>query len=214
MKKTTTAHEAICENALLGHQPWGVFLFQLTLSFLDPSRSPSRQPVDRAWSGITLLDTEPRGAPEASYPSIPIIVGRRGGVLHTGWMEVLAPVGGGNHCRLGLGLDRGDLRVLGLFHGLDRGRAPAVACATAVGLPGRLVGLGKRRGLARRLGSVGGAVVRISQWLVLRQKVPRAGWWVVASAVGWVAAAVSYRMGEAVGFDGFGDLVFCPASHK
>ena len=35
------------------------------------------------------------------------------------------------------------------------------------------------------VGAVGGASVGIVQWLVLRAEVARAGWWVVASTVGW-----------------------------
>ena len=42
------------------------------------------------------------------------------------------------------------------------------------------------------LGWVGGGyigtVVGVLQWLVLRRQVPRAGWWVLASTVGWVVA--------------------------
>lgn len=30
-----------------------------------------------------------------------------------------------------------------------------------------------------------GAVTGLAQWLVLRRRVPRAGWWVLASALGW-----------------------------
>ena len=33
--------------------------------------------------------------------------------------------------------------------------------------------------------ALGGAVTGILQWLVLRGKVSRAGWWVLASTVGW-----------------------------
>ena len=32
-----------------------------------------------------------------------------------------------------------------------------------------------------------GTMVGVLQWLVLRRQVPRAGWWVLASTVGWVA---------------------------
>jgi len=34
------------------------------------------------------------------------------------------------------------------------------------------------------VGALGGAVVGILQWLVLRRQVSRAGWWVLASTVG------------------------------
>lgn len=33
-----------------------------------------------------------------------------------------------------------------------------------------------------------GAVVGVAQWLVLRRHIPRAGWWVLASTVGWFVA--------------------------
>ena len=37
-----------------------------------------------------------------------------------------------------------------------------------------------------------GGVAGIMQWLLLRDHIPQAGWWVVASAVGWaLAGAVS-----------------------
>ena len=37
-------------------------------------------------------------------------------------------------------------------------------------------------------GAVAGALVGVPQWLVLRRRVPRAGWWVLASVGGWYAA--------------------------
>jgi hypothetical protein len=36
---------------------------------------------------------------------------------------------------------------------------------------------------------MGGAVVGLGQWLLLRQDVRRAGWWILATAIGWVIAA-------------------------
>jgi hypothetical protein len=36
---------------------------------------------------------------------------------------------------------------------------------------------------------VGGAVVGSGQWLLLRQNVRRAGWWILATTIGWVIAA-------------------------
>ncbi len=49
-----------------------------------------------------------------------------------------------------------------------------------------------------------GAVVGVSQWLVLRGKISRAGWWVLASTVGWfVGLFVGSVVGRAVG-----ELVF------
>ena len=85
-----------------------------------------------------------------------------------------------------------------------------MACPAGARLQGGLVGIGKHccsrghteyavRGqfqtprvlsfglLLRFTGVValGGAVTGILQWLVLRGKVSRAGWWVLASTVGW-----------------------------
>ena len=36
---------------------------------------------------------------------------------------------------------------------------------------------------------VGGAVVGTAQWLLLRRNVKRAGWWILAAAIGWVITA-------------------------
>jgi hypothetical protein len=48
--------------------------------------------------------------------------------------------------------------------------------------------------------ALGGAVTGILQWLVLRGKVSRAGWWVLASTVGWgLCMAVMVAGMEAVG---------------
>ena len=41
-------------------------------------------------------------------------------------------------------------------------------------------------------GAVGGAVVGVWQWLVLREQSVRAGWWIVASTAGWAVAAFVY----------------------
>jgi len=38
-------------------------------------------------------------------------------------------------------------------------------------------------------GLLEGLVLGVAQWLVLRQHVRRAGWWVIASAIGWLAVA-------------------------
>jgi hypothetical protein len=46
--------------------------------------------------------------------------------------------------------------------------------------------------------ALGGAVAGTLQWLILRGKVSRAGWWVLASTVGWglsVAAAIALSWG-------------------
>ena len=37
----------------------------------------------------------------------------------------------------------------------------------------------------------GGALSGVAQWLLLRRRLPRAGWWIAASALGWVGAAVA-----------------------
>ncbi len=39
------------------------------------------------------------------------------------------------------------------------------------------------------IASLGGLVTGTLQWLVLREKVSRAGWWVLASTVGWALSA-------------------------
>jgi hypothetical protein len=41
--------------------------------------------------------------------------------------------------------------------------------------------------LAAGLGAVAGAVLSFAQWLILRGSVPRAGWWVPANALAWLA---------------------------
>ncbi len=46
-----------------------------------------------------------------------------------------------------------------------------------------------------------GAAAGLLQWPVLRRGVPRAGWWVLASTVGWIAGIPA---GEAVGWNGLG----------
>jgi hypothetical protein len=46
-----------------------------------------------------------------------------------------------------------------------------------------------------------GTVVGVLQWLVLRRQVARAGWWVLASTVGWVAGM---PLGDIVGPPGLG----------
>jgi hypothetical protein len=37
-----------------------------------------------------------------------------------------------------------------------------------------------------------GAVVGVSQWLVLRRWVSRAGWWILASSISWLGATYVY----------------------
>ena len=38
-------------------------------------------------------------------------------------------------------------------------------------------------------GAVGGAAIGILQWLVLRRQVSGAGWWVLASTMGWAVGS-------------------------
>jgi hypothetical protein len=40
--------------------------------------------------------------------------------------------------------------------------------------------------LAAGLGAVGGAVLSFAQWLVMRQQVSRAGWWIPANMLAWL----------------------------
>ena len=49
--------------------------------------------------------------------------------------------------------------------------------------------------------SVFGTVVGLLQWLVLRRQIPRSGWWVLASTVGWV---VGLPLGDLNGPPGLG----------
>jgi hypothetical protein len=51
--------------------------------------------------------------------------------------------------------------------------------------------------------AIGGAVTGILQWWVLRGKVSRAGWWVVASTVGWGLSMVAAGIIEVVLAAGF-----------
>jgi tRNA A-37 threonylcarbamoyl transferase component Bud32 len=39
-----------------------------------------------------------------------------------------------------------------------------------------------------------GAVVGVAQWVVLRRRIRRAGWWVLASTVGWAVFGIGYAM--------------------
>ncbi len=48
-------------------------------------------------------------------------------------------------------------------------------------------------------GAVAGAVLGVMQWLVLRRRVPRAGWWVLASAVGGAVALAVVGAGAIIG---------------
>ncbi len=52
--------------------------------------------------------------------------------------------------------------------------------------------------------AVGGAMAGIMQWLILRRQVSRAGWWVLASTVGWGVSVAVWEgvaaLGRAMGF--------------
>ena len=61
--------------------------------------------------------------------------------------------------------------------------------------------------------AVGGASVGIAQWLVLRRQVAKAGWWVLASTVGWamcVALAVDLFLGGLGGWDFIIAIILLP----
>jgi len=56
--------------------------------------------------------------------------------------------------------------------------------------------------------ALGGAVMGTLQWLVLRRQVSRAGWWVLASTVGWgLCGAVAAAGDDAEGMIAFVSLV-------
>lgn len=44
-----------------------------------------------------------------------------------------------------------------------------------------------------------GTVLGMAQWVILRTQVPRAGWWVVISALGWMLAMTGVLGGSLVG---------------
>jgi len=46
-----------------------------------------------------------------------------------------------------------------------------------------------------------GTLVGVLQWLVLKQRIPRAGWWILASTLGWIAGIPA---GSVVGWNGLG----------
>ena len=55
-----------------------------------------------------------------------------------------------------------------------------------------------------------GLSIGVSQWLLLRRRLPRAGWWIVANVVGWGLLALI--MGGALGLFGIIALGLLPAS--
>jgi hypothetical protein len=84
---------------------------------------------------------------------------------------------------------------------LGRGRGWAVATGIGFGSGMGLVvalGIGERTGFAAEVadgavaGALGGTVVGVAQWLVLRDRAANARWWVPASIVAWaIGAAVA-----------------------
>lgn len=52
------------------------------------------------------------------------------------------------------------------------------------------------------VGTIGGAALGVLQWLVLRWQLARAGWWIVASTVGWAAGGAAFGLvgGALAGF--------------
>ena len=46
---------------------------------------------------------------------------------------------------------------------------------------------------------VGGAMAGLMQWFVLRRQVSRAGWWVLASTVGWAVSSYGVVLGAVTG---------------
>lgn len=95
--------------------------------------------------------------------------------------------------------------VVGLFQSLILRRYLsgsarwALASLAAAGV-GALVALADV-GLGLPAGAVlYGAIVGVLQWLVLRGQIPRAGWWVPAATVGWIAA---FPIGDIMGPPGW-----------
>ena len=79
-----------------------------------------------------------------------------------------------------------------------------LACFGAVAVVGVVVfGVGAFDADAGWVAGTGifGTVAGVFQWLVLKGQVPRAGWWVLASTVGWV---VGIPVGEELGWNGLG----------
>ena len=52
------------------------------------------------------------------------------------------------------------------------------------------------------VGAIGGAVLGVLQWLVLRRQLARAGWWIEASTVGWAVGGAAFGLagGAVAGF--------------
>jgi hypothetical protein len=101
-------------------------------------------------------------------------------VHRAGWWVLATAVGG--VVGLAAGGFAGWLVVVGLG-GVESGFAGVIRVLT----PALIVGM-----------AVGGAVVGTAQWMVLRKRVRRAGWWVLASAVGMGASGVVSVVGVGV----------------
>jgi len=57
-------------------------------------------------------------------------------------------------------------------------------------------------------GMVCGSVVGIAQWIVLRKRVPRSAWWILATAVGWAIGLMTCRaLGEIMGTAVYGAVL-------
>ena len=70
----------------------------------------------------------------------------------------------------------------------------AVVSAIAIDA-GRIIGFAAAEGVRW---AMAGAVIGVMQWLVLRQHIPQAGWWVLATTAGWaMGGVVSWAMGFA-----------------
>ena len=85
------------------------------------------------------------------------------------------------------------------------GLASALGLGLTMGILGA-VNAGENNAIAEVLiGSVFGVVTGILQWLILRRKVARAGWWLLASLlgslIGLIAVPVAAALGEAGNWD-------------
>lgn len=75
------------------------------------------------------------------------------------------------------------------------------------GLGWELLGAQGFKGAFGTVGAVGGAVAGAIQWLILRQQVYQAGWWVLASPLGWaIGLATGVSIGGAFGWAAAGAL--------
>jgi hypothetical protein len=52
--------------------------------------------------------------------------------------------------------------------------------------------------------ALGGTIAGLFQWFFLRRQISRAGWWVLASAVGWSLGEVVWQLGDWFLFERFG----------